>query len=432
MLWSIGRGDGFMGAQGLAAGLDFGTSNSAIGFVRDGAPVLHRFEDGRTLVPSALFYSEDERALLFGTQAEACFLAEDDGRYLRALKSILGTSLTEERTILGGRPWPFRQLLLRFVAFLKADVERREGASLTTLVAGRPVRFNDDPERDAEAEAYLHGIFRDAGFSRVRFVYEPVAAMIDAGDLMEDPRLVMVADIGGGTSDFSVARWHPGGTGSGENRFEILANFGVRIGGTDLDRRISLDTAMPLLGLGSQTRSLTSKEILPVPASYFSDLATWHKIHLFYSAKNRSEIVDIQRLALEPEKIDRLLHVMDRRLGHRLAARVEALKIRLGSGGETTLALPDLDGAPAPVVDESRLRHAIRHELESLRHAVTHTLELAGVDARDIDHMVLTGGTTLLPVVRDTLAAGVPGAKLVSSDPFCGVVNGLAKAAAVK
>ncbi len=419
-----------MGEQGLAAGLDFGTSNSAIGFARDGVPVLHRFEDGRPTVPSALFYSEDDRELLFGSQAEACFLAEDDGRYLRALKSILGTSLTEERTILGGRPWPFRQLLLRFVAYLKAEVEQREGVSLSRLVAGRPVRFNDDPQRDAEAEAYLQGILLEAGFSEVRFVYEPVAAMIDAGDLMEDPRLVMVADIGGGTSDFSVARWHPSGSGRGAERFEILANFGVHIGGTDLDRRISLDAAMPLLGLGSQTRSLTSKEILPVPASYFGDLATWHKIHLFYSAKNRSEIVDIQRLALEPEKIDRLLHVMDHRLGHRLAARVEALKIRLGSGGEAALALPEMDDVTAPVIDETRLRHAIRHELDSLRQAVTHTLALAGVAARDVDHMVLTGGTTLLPVVRDTLAAGLPGARLVSSDPFCGVVNGLAKAAA--
>ena len=419
-----------MGTHALAAGLDFGTSNSAIGFVRDGTPVLHRFEDGRTVVPSALFYSEDDRELLFGTQAEACFLAEDDGRYLRALKSILGTSLTEERTILGGRPWPFRELLKRFVTFLKDDVERREGATLSSLVAGRPVRLNDDPDRDAEAEAYLRDILLEAGFGEVRFVYEPVAAMIDAGDLMEDPRLVMVADIGGGTSDFSVARWHPDGRGTGADRFEILANFGVRIGGTDLDRRISLDTAMPLLGLGSQTRSLTSKEILPVPASYFGDLATWHKIHLFYSAKNRSEIVDIQRLALEPEKIDRLLHVMDHRLGHRLAARVEELKIRLGSGGETALELPDLGDVTVPAVDAARLRHAIRDELDRLRHAVTHTLEIAGVDARDVDHMVLTGGTTLLPVVRDTLAAGVPGAKLVSSDPFCGVVNGLAKAAA--
>ncbi|MDF1792937.1 MAG: Hsp70 family protein [Thalassobaculaceae bacterium] len=414
----------------IAAGLDFGTSNSAIGFVRDGQPVLHRFADGRPLVPSALFYSEDEGTLLFGTQAEACFLAEDDGRYLRALKSILGTSLTEERTILGGRPWPFRQLLKRFVQFLKDDVERREGVALSTLVAGRPVRFNDDEARDAEAEAYLREIFVEAGFTDVRFLYEPVAAMLDASDLMETPEVVLVADIGGGTSDFSVARWRREPLAPGEERFEILANHGVRIGGTDLDRRISLDTVMPLLGLGSQTRSLTSSEILPVPAGYFGDLASWHKIHLFYSSKNRGEIIDIHRLALEPEKIGRLLHVMDHRLGHRLAARVEDLKIRLGSGEAAGMDLPDLGNMSVPVVDESRLQHAIRGELQSLRTGVHRTLELAGVEAREIDHVVLTGGTTLLPVVRETLAGCVPEATLVSSDPFCGVVNGLAKAAA--
>ncbi len=413
----------------VAAGMDFGTSNSAIGYVRDGQPVLHRFADGRTVTPSALFWSEDERSLLFGAQAEACFLAEDDGRYIRALKSILGTRLTEERTILGGRPWPFRQLLKRFIQDLKSDVERAADARLTTLVAGRPVRFSDDPERDAEAEAYLGEILQEAGYAKVRFLYEPVAALIDAGDLMDEPRVVLVADIGGGTSDFSVARWRGGG-GPAEERFEILANFGVRIGGTDLDRRISLDTVMPQLGMGSRTRSLTSDAVLPVPAQYFSDLATWHKIHLFYSRENRTEIAAIHRLSLEPEKIDRLLQVMDRRLGHRLAARVEALKITLGEGGAAALDLADLDEATAPVVDAARLQGAIALELASLQDAVGHVLDLAGVEAREVDHVVLTGGTTLLPVVRETLAAGVPDAALISSDPFCAVVNGLVKAAA--
>lgn len=414
----------------IAAGLDFGTSNSAIGFVRDGQPILHRFEDGKPVVPSALFYSEDEGTLLFGSQAEACFLAEDDGRYLRALKSILGTNLIEERTVLGGRPWPFRQLLKRFVGFMKDDVERREGMALSTLVAGRPVRFSDDPEKDAEAEAYLREVLLEAGFTDVRFLYEPVAALLDASDLMETPERVLVADIGGGTSDFTVARTRGDRSAATGERFEILANHGVRIGGTDLDRRISLDTVMPLLGLGSQARSLTSKEILPVPATYFGDLATWHKIHLFYSSRNATEIRDIHRLSLEPEKIERLLRVMDHRLGHRLAARVEDLKIRLGSGEATGMTLPDMDDVSVPVVDDARLQRAIRLELDSMREGIRHALDLAGIDAAEIDHVVMTGGTTLLPVVRETLASCVPQARLISSDPFCGVVNGLVKAAA--
>ncbi|MCR9071500.1 MAG: Hsp70 family protein [Alphaproteobacteria bacterium] len=420
-------------AEPVAAGLDFGTSNSAIGFVRGGQATLHRFEHGRTLVPSALFYSDDENRLLFGTEAETCFLADDEGRYLRALKSILGTSLTEEQTILGGRPWPFRQLLKRFVEFLKQDVERREAVALSTLVAGRPVRFSDDDARDAEAETYLREILRDAGFADIRFLYEPIAALLDASDGMESPNLVLVADIGGGTSDFTVARAQGDRSVAPGERFQILANHGVHIGGTDLDRRISLEVVMPLLGLGSETRSLTSDEILPVPASYFGDLASWHKIHLFYSRKNRAEIGDIHRLALEPEKIDRLLQVMDNRLGHRLAARVEDLKIRLGSGdvqgGAASMELPELPDAAVALVDNSRLRHTIRHELETLRRAVGRTLAIAGVRSAEIDHIVLTGGTTLLPAVRDAVATCVPNAALVPSDPFCAVVNGLTKAA---
>lgn len=413
-----------------AVGLDFGTSNSAIGYACDGTLALHSFDNGKDVIPSALFYDEDEKSLIFGAEAEQLFLAGDDGRYMRALKSILGTGLVEETTRLGARSWPFRDLLARFLAFMKQDLERSLGFEVSHLVAGRPVRFVDnDKEKDAEAQRFLKDILNEIGFMEVTFLYEPIAALVDATDLMEEPVHVLVADIGGGTSDFSIARRQPSGASSHFSGFEILANHGVHVGGTDLDKQLSLDIAMPFFGYGSETRSLTSNVILPIPAVYFSDLATWQKIHLLYTHRTKLELTKILHTAIEPDKIARLLDLMDRRLGHQLAAQIERVKINLSQSEETTLQFSEIPGFPHPKIGRPRLANAISVHLARIRDAVCQTCDMAGLDPNSVDHVVLTGGSTILPAVRRAIADCVPKATIVSPDQFGGVAKGLTKAA---
>ncbi|WP_340115757.1 Hsp70 family protein [Pelagibius sp. 7325] len=414
----------------IVAGLDFGTSNSAIGFATDRALQLHRFERGGHSVPTALFYDEDEAVLVCGHEAEARFLDGHEGRYLRALKSILGTSLAEESTRMGRRAWPLRALLAHFLTDLKSSAERSAGAEISRLVAGRPVRFVDeDDKKDAEAEALLRDVLEKSGYSEVRFVYEPVAALIDAEANMGDPKYVLVADIGGGTSDFSVAHRSAGRSSHDIGGFEILANHGVHIGGTDLDRRLSLKAVMPMFGYGSEMRALTSDDILPVPPRYYRDLATWQKIHFCYTQALRREVREVMGQALEPQKIAHLLMILERRLGHRLANAVERVKIALSDNPTARLNLPDFDGLGAIDVSQAALSQYFEPQLERIGLSVGKTLELAGVPAERIDHIVLTGGSTLLPEIRRTILDVVPNARLVPSDPFSAVAKGLTKAA---
>ncbi len=415
----------------LAAGLDFGTSNSAIGLARDGGSVLHRFGAAASpFVPSALFFDDEDDRLRFGADAEACFLAGDEGRYLRALKSILGTGLIEESTVLGGRRRAFRGLLQRFLGFLKAELERTLEQPVTALVAGRPVRFADDPAGDRRAQDELEACLRAIGFREIRFLYEPVAALHDAAPAIPDAGLVLVADIGGGTSDFTLARRRSGHDANDPDAFEIMASHGVRTGGTDLDRQISLDALMPHLGHGSRYRSVLSETMLPVPPAYYTELASWHLIPFFYARARRDRIRDFQRTALEPEKLALLIEVAERRLGHRLAASVEQAKIALGTTDSAPFPIAGLPALrPAPLTAGTMLA-AIAPHLEAIAAGIGETLKAAGTGAGEVGHLVLTGGTTLLPAVRETIRAGVPAAAIVPADPFCAVVNGLARAAA--
>ena len=296
----------------LAAGLDFGTSNSAIG-VHDGRTArLHRFAGGAEVVPSAVFFDLDEEAWSFGREAEMRFLEGAHGRYLRALKSVLGTPLMGERTRLGRRAVPFAEVLERFLGAIKAEAEGAVGAPLTRVVAGRPVRFVDgDPGRDQAAQDALEAVLRAVGFREIAFVPEPVGAAIDAERLIRGPGLALVADIGGGTSDVSVLEMDPASPG----RSRVLSTAGTHVGGTDFDRELALRHVMPALGRGSTTRPPMSSGPVSVPGAYFSDLATWQRIPLLYTPRTLREVAALVRHAEEPAKLSLLHRVLEEELG---------------------------------------------------------------------------------------------------------------------
>src|SRR5215475_4223967 len=217
------------GTPMIACGLDFGTSNSAIGVAGENAPALVPLEDGRTLMPSALFFDFEsrgplERTVLFGAQAIAAYVGQAEGRLMRALKSILGSPLIDEETSLGKRKLPLRDVVEIFVRHLKQKAEAFAGREITSVVHGRPVRFVDgDDEADARAQNVLESIAKRVGFRDVAFVFEPIAAAHHYEQTVQREELVLIADIGGGTSDFSVIRISPDRRSRADRRDDVLA-----------------------------------------------------------------------------------------------------------------------------------------------------------------------------------------------------------------
>ncbi|MGZ5998848.1 MAG: Hsp70 family protein, partial [Rhizomicrobium sp.] len=347
-----------------ACGLDFGTSNSAIGLMQGGMPALAPVEGRDTLIPSAVFFDyETKGRVLFGAEAIATYVGQHDGRLMRALKSILGSPLIDEKTALGSKMVALTEVVEIFVRHLKTKAEAFAGEELTAVIHGRPVRFVDnDDAADAKAERVLTGIANRVGFRDVAFVYEPIAAAYHYEETASREELVLIADIGGGTSDFTVIRIGPERRALPDRTGDILSNDGVRVGGTDFDSLLSLDAVMPLLGLGTH---LVEKN-LPMPNSLYFELATWPTINFTYTFQNERMLLELVAGSREPEKVARLLKVIRARLGHRIAFAVEDSKIELSDRTTASLALEFIDMGLAATATRLGFDEAIASRTERL------------------------------------------------------------------
>ncbi len=410
-----------------ACGLDFGTSNSAIGIVRERAPVLAPVEGDETMIPSAVFFDYETRGrVAFGAEAIASYIGQTEGRLMRALKSILASPLIDEKTALGHRMVPLTEVVEIFVRHLKKKAEAFAGEEISAVVHGRPVRFvDDDGAADARAQTVLAEIARRAGFREVSFVYEPIAAAYHYEESAAREEIVLIADIGGGTSDFTVIRIGPQRRGRADRTDDILANGGGRIGGTDFDALLSLDAVMPLLGLGSD---LIAKN-LPMPKSLYFELATWSTINFAYSRRNEREVADLVADSRAPERTGRLLATLKRRLGHRIAFAVEDAKIALSADDTTDIALGFLESGLHAPATRAGFDRAIAQKTERLTRLATRCIADAGLQAEAISTIFFTGGSSRVPAVREAIAAAAPAARIAAGSDFLSVALGLTREA---
>jgi hypothetical chaperone protein len=411
-----------------ACGVDFGTSNSTVGWVRPGEPVLLALEDGKPTLPSVVFFNADDDQVRYGRAALADYLEGYDGRLMRSLKSLLGTPLMEGQTEVAGRALPFRQLLGHFIGEVKRRAEREAGRPFERAVFGRPVYFvDDDPDADRLAEDTLADVARAVGFTEIGFQYEPIAAAFDYESRIDREELVLIADIGGGTSDFSLVRLGPARAGRADRRDDILATGGVHIGGTDFDKYLSLASVMPLLGHGSALLSGAA-----VPSSYYFNLATWHTINQAYTRKNIAQLADLVRDAAEPDKLKRLQNLIDERAGHWLAMRVEEAKIGLSDAPEVALDLDRLTPPERLRVGRDVFTASIGGLVDSVGATVRRLLDEAGIAPDRVDTVFFTGGSSGVASLRERIAAIVPDARRVEGDLFGSIGAGLALDAARK
>lgn len=406
-----------------ACGLDFGTSNSTVGWSRPDRPAaLLPLEDGKVTLPSVIFFHAEDPLVSYGRAALGDYLAGYEGRLMRSLKSLLGTSMMDDSTEVMGQAMPFRKLLAHFIRELKTRAEQAAGAEFSRAVLGRPVFFIDEnPAADQLAEDTLAEIARDAGFGEIAFQYEPIAAAFDYEAGITREELVLVVDIGGGTSDFSLVRLSPERAGHSDRRDDILANGGVHIGGTDFDRALSLARAMPLLGLGSQLRNGKA-----MPSSQYFDLASWHTINLVYTRKAWSLVMDNYRDAADTIKLDRLVRLIRERAGHWLAIQVEAAKIALSDAGSTEMDLHRLEQGLNLTITREEFDESIDKLVVKTEKTVQQLLTDAGVDGAAVDTIFFTGGSSSVPLLRQRLAALLPEARCVEGDRFGSIGSGLA------
>ena len=344
------------------------------------------------------------------------------GRLMRSLKSVLGTSLIDETTRLGRERVSFRDVIAYYLGAVKRRAEQATGRELRDVVHGRPVHFVDNaPDADRRAEQTLRTIARGIGFDEVTFQFEPIAAALDYERQITSEEVALIADIGGGTSDFSIVRLGPERHGKTDRAADILANDGVRIGGTDFDRQLSLGVVMPLFGFGSAMK----RPGLEVPSSYFHDLATWSSINRMYEPRVIADIRQVRQEASEPELLDRLIRVVHEQRGHTLAMEVEDAKIALSEKRRAEIPLEWIAPGLSAAIGRPDLVSHTKQLADRISCASRTASFRRGLTADDIDSVFLTGGSVKLAHVHKSITKAVPSARIVEGDIFGAVGKGL-------
>ena len=411
--------------------IDFGTSNSAIALpVAPGQVRLVEVEPGQRTMPTAVFYALEDLApdqapdRLYGRAALRAYVDGVEGRLMRSMKSVLGSSLIEQSTDLGeGHAVTFLEVIAGYLRHLKTLAEREAGHAIPRAVLGRPVFFvDDDPARDAQAQAALEAAARQVGFQEVAFQFEPIAAALDYEATVDHEQLVLVADIGGGTSDFSVVRVGPQRRARIDRADDILASHGVHVAGTDFDRHVELSAILPLAGYRARGPKPAERE---VPSKVYFDLATWHLINTVYTLPRVMELRGMKAFYADPGLHRRLMTIAEERLGHGLLAQAEAAKIAVAEGRDATIGLDNLERGLQAQLGETQALDAIEADLERIVQTGLETVRLAGVTPERIEAVYLTGGSTGLAPLAQRIAAPYAHARTVRGDRLASVAQGL-------
>ena len=406
----------------MRCGIDFGTSNTTMAVLQDGQSRLVPLEEGKLTIPTAVFFTEKNKAVLFGRAAINAYLDGQEGRFMRSLKRVLGTSLMESPILINGARTTFDVIIGRFLSHIKTTAEHQTGMRLTEVTMGRPVHFQDnDPNADARAEAQLRRIALSVGFEQVAFQYEPIAAALAHEKNVAGEQLALVIDIGGGTSDFSVIRLSKDYLPGRDRAQDILANTGIHIGGNDCDKAINLETAMPLLGLGSTY----GDKNLEMPLLLYHDLSEWVKINWCYTPQQMNQVRQLIRDAHEPDKIMRLAMVLEEHLGHKILNVSEEMKIILSEQATAKGDYSFIDAQLQSCMTQQQMIDLLQKTLEPVRWMMLHTLQNAGLTPKDVALVVLTGGSTGLPHFQHWINAYFPQVLVSQNDKLGSVGLGL-------
>lgn len=419
-----------------AIGVDFGTTNSALAVVDDRAePRLAEFgwSGGESATFRSILYferDEDDRIQsVAGPRAIDRYLeADEPGRLVQSLKSFLPSRDFVATNVMGDA-WRLEALIGRLLMRLREGAEERFGPLEGPIVVGRPVRFAGAKSADDEEYALsrLRAAYWNGGFGEIVFEAEPVAAAYFYERSLDHDETVLIADFGGGTSDFSLVRVGPGRASAAGD--PILGTAGIGIAGDAFDGKLVRHVVAPELGMGAEHRSIFDR-VLQMPDWIYSHLERWHHLSFLKTPKTMQILHDLRREALEPERLDALIHLVRNDLGFALYRAVERTKLELSSAHESRFRFADGPVSIDVEVFRSDFMSWIWDEVEKIAECMDGMLGDCGIEPADVDAVFLTGGSSLVPAVRGLFLDRFGPDKLHSGGELTSVAGGLALRAA--
>ena len=407
----------------ISCGIDFGTSNTSVALADSGQIRLVPVEDAHLTIPSALFFRPVDNRAFYGRMAIDMFFERRKGRFMRSLKRVLGTSLMKQGTVVNGASMNFSAIITSFLKHVKDKADAEAGLTIEHVVMGRPVHFVDnDPAADSRAQEELNAIARRIGFKYIDFQFEPIAAAFAHEARITGEKLAIVADLGGGTSDFTVIRLSTSYRQKTDRSSDILANTGVRVGGNDFDKELSLAAIMPEIGY----RSTYGQKNLDVPLKPFHDLAEWSKVNFLYTPKILTQVRQLLHESHDKKRYGRLLKVLESETGHSLLAAAEGAKIALSAQEEYQAAFDFVEEGFYIPIQRSLFETAIRDDIDRITASARACLRDAGVTNEAIDLVILTGGTTEVREIQLAFKRLFPKAAIADDNKLSSVGLGLA------
>lgn len=403
-------------------GIDFGTSNTAAAVMAGDRPYLIPVEDGQTTLPTSVFFDTHREVTTYGSVANAALIDGREGRFMRALKSVLGTPLMHERRQIAYEKITLIEVVARFLSTIKSRAEVATGLTFEQALSGRPVHFHPDQDRSARAEEDLRKAYEIAGFKSVDFMFEPEAAAQTSRTELGD-KYGLVVDIGGGTSDFTIFEKSDGQT-------QVVASYGVRIGGTNFDRALNLATVMPLLGFRGELKNEMGPGTHIAPNALFNDLATWEKIPFLYTPETARLTRRFAKLATNKVLFNRLHDVIELEMGHDISFAVEAGKIARNAENAAKIDLAFIEANLTASLAGDIMQITLTELTDGIAAAAQETLKRADVAPDQIGTVVYVGGSSLMRVVTNAIKDIFPNAAQEQTAAFTAVADGLAIATA--
>ncbi|PZR30746.1 Hsp70 family protein [Caulobacter segnis] len=409
-------------------GVDFGTTNTVVSMTHgDDKSRLIRFAiDNRDLFAfrSALsFHSvQGERVVEAGPWAIEAYLEEPlETRFIQSFKTFAASAAFTETRILDKR-YQFEDLLAAFLLRLREHAGAQMDDLPPRIIVGRPVTFAGGSPNESLALTRYEAAFQRLGFTDIRYAYEPVGAAFFFARQLKQDATVLVADFGGGTSDFSLVRFERATDGT--LRSTPRSRSGVGLAGDAFDYRIIDQLVSPELGKGSDYRSFSNR--LPIPQRYYAAFARWDQLALLRASKDMRDIRALERTAVEPDKIAALIEVLDGNYGYALYRSVSALKEALSSQEAATFHFEAGSVRIEKTVARSDFEGWIAPELAAIEAAVAEALERAGLSEAGVDRVFLTGGSSFVPAVRQIFLRRFGAAKIETGGEFESIASGLA------
>ena len=355
-------------------------------------------------------------------RAKATVEVNSPGRLFQSLKSSLRLKGFKGTDVFG-RHYQIEELTALLLRAIKERIDEHTGADAETAVFGRPVRFSDRPDEDALAERRLETAAELAGFKNVVFFYEPVAACVEYAIAMDRRQRLMVVDIGGGTCDVCVMEFG-GASGAAERLAEsqILGVAGVPVAGDAIDREILRAKLFPYFG----SRSRYGPNKLPMPQYVYAALADWQNLYKLNTEEIMNWLIASEMSSDQPETIRRLRTLIRKNYGYPLARKVEQAKKTLSYEERARIELEE-EGLDLHVeLERPEFAHIIEHTLDEMRRSIQEAEKAAEMRPEDIDLVLTTGGTSLIPAVRKMLEDRYGADRLLQRDTFVSVASGLA------